>query len=58
MIARGAVGDSSSLSKLNGWRDSKDNNPIALNVSENNSFVENPNLRDSLASMSQNPVQI
>ncbi len=46
------VGDSSSLSKINGWRESKDN---GISQSDQNSISENPMLRDSLGSKSLVP---
>ena len=47
------VGDSTSVSKLNGWRESRDQGIIPL--SDQNSISENPILRDSLGSRSQVP---
>jgi hypothetical protein len=46
------VGDSTSVSKLNGWRESKDQ---GIPLSDQNSISENPILRDSLGSRSHAP---
>ena len=49
LIAPPHVGDSTSLSKINGWRESKDQ---GITLSDQNSISENPILRDSIGSRS------